>query len=255
MNKMNYIFQLRNNGKGNTDYEIYVNTSAILSSQKDFSELCNQDELCFQISHQVEELWMRVIATTLLDIDDHMQKHNTLQALILFQRVHKIQKIMNDQLSILETIAPKDYQTIRENLGRGSGMESPGFKILLQMAPELWTTFKTCYLDKEKLTLAQIYDTEYSQCESYVIAEQMLEYDALFQSFRYFHLRLVDRTIGPRSISLKGRRTDALVISTSMQFFPPLWETRTQMTEAWSQQRQAQSYHSKKELPTVTCEH
>ena len=55
------------NGEGTLDYELYLNTKALLSCQTRFDELCNADELQFQIVHQVEELWMKLIAYTLLD--------------------------------------------------------------------------------------------------------------------------------------------------------------------------------------------
>src|ERR1700682_1338448 len=56
------------NGEGTLDYELYLNTKALLSCQKDFKEFCNPDELQFQVVHQVEEMWMKLIAYTLLDI-------------------------------------------------------------------------------------------------------------------------------------------------------------------------------------------
>jgi len=58
------------NGEGTLDYEIYLNTKALLSCQKDFKEFCNPGELQFQVVHQVEEMWMKLIGYTLLDIDD-----------------------------------------------------------------------------------------------------------------------------------------------------------------------------------------
>ncbi len=50
------------NGEGTLDYELYLNTKALLSCQTKYQELCNADELQFQIVHQVEELWMKLIA-------------------------------------------------------------------------------------------------------------------------------------------------------------------------------------------------
>ena len=43
-------------GDGTLDYELYLNTKALLSCQRRFEEFCNQDELQFQIVHQIEEL-------------------------------------------------------------------------------------------------------------------------------------------------------------------------------------------------------
>src|SRR6185437_7046708 len=83
------------NGEGTFDYEIYLNTKALLSCQKDFDAFCNGDELQFQIVHQVEELWMKLIGYTLLDIDDYLQQENTNRVVSLFRRVHTAQRLMS----------------------------------------------------------------------------------------------------------------------------------------------------------------
>src|SRR4029077_15774072 len=91
------------NGEGALDYEIYLNTKALLSCQKDFQEFCNRDELQFQIVHQIEELLIKLVGLSLLDIDDYLQQENTNRVLTLFRRVHLTLRLMTDQLSLLET--------------------------------------------------------------------------------------------------------------------------------------------------------
>jgi len=111
-------------GEGTLDYELYLNTKTLLSCQSKFADFCNKDELQFQIVHQIEELWMKLIAYTLLDIDEYLQQQNTNRVLTLFRRVHIAQKLMSEQLALLETMSPKEYQEIRKRLGNGSGQES-----------------------------------------------------------------------------------------------------------------------------------
>ena len=190
------------NGKGTLDYEIYLKTQALLSCQKDFKDLCNSDELQFQIVHQSEELWMKLIAYTLLDIDDYIQQENTNRVITLFGRVHRIQRIMIEQLSVLETMSPKEYQEIRAVLGNGSGQESPGFSTLLKMYKPLWKSFVKYYLKQHNLTLEKIYNHDYNHCNAYVVAEALVEYDELFQKFRYHHFQLIYRSIGIQAKSL-----------------------------------------------------
>ena len=93
------------NGEGTLDYEVYLQTKALLSCQTDYAELCNKDELQFQLVHQVEELWMKLIAYTLLDIDEYLQQENTNRVLTLFRRIHAIQRLMIEQIALLETMA------------------------------------------------------------------------------------------------------------------------------------------------------
>ena len=221
------------NGEGTLDYEIYINTKALLHCQKDFKDLCNADELQFQVVHQVEELWMKLIGYTLLDIDDYIQQENTNRVVTFFRRVHIAMRLMINQLDLLETMSPKEYQQIRLQLGNGSGQESPGFRTLLKMHQPLWNSFKSHYLDKHHLTVEKIYNSEYSHSDAYVVAEALAEFDELFQRFRFCHIQLIHRTIGLDAKSLKGRGVDLLNEGQRVKFFPELWEIRNQMTDAW----------------------
>ena len=220
-------------GQGDLDYELYLNTAEVLRCQKDFSELCNQDELQFQIVHQIEELWMKLIAYTLLDIDEYMAARNTNRVLTLFKRVHIAQRLLIEQLTLLETVSPKEYQTIRLGLGAGSGQESPGFRALLGMAPYLWQTYKTHYLDEQGLTVEAVYDTSYDHGDASVVAEHLVEFDELFQNFRFHHMQLIRRSVGIDAKSLKGRPVEILESGQRHTFFPDLWAVRSKMTDAW----------------------
>lgn len=221
------------NGEGTLDYELYLNTRSLLACQKDFKDFCNADELQFQIVHQVEELWMKLIGYTLLDIDDYLQQENTNRVISLFRRVHTALRLMTSQLDLLETMSPKEYQEIRLQLGNGSGQESPGFRTLLKMPGPLWQSFKAAYLDKHDLTIEKIYNSQYSHSDAYVVAEALAEFDELFQRFRFCHIQLIHRTIGLGAKSLKGRSVDLLNEGQRVKFFPELWEIRSQMTDTW----------------------
>ena len=227
-----YFYSIMN-GEGTLDYELYLNTRQLLSCQKEFRAFCNRDELQFQVVHQIEELWLKLINYTLLDLDDYIQQENTNRVVTLFKRGHIALKLMTDQLSLLETMSPKEYQEIRLQLGNGSGQESPGFRTILRMHKPLWDSFKACYLDKHGLTVEKIYNSEYKHCGAYVVAEALAEFDELFQKFRYHHLQLIHRTIGLGAKSLKGRSVEILQEGLRTAFFPELWEIRNKMTDAW----------------------
>ncbi|MGH9733502.1 MAG: tryptophan 2,3-dioxygenase family protein [Candidatus Acidiferrales bacterium] len=220
-------------GEGTLDYEVYLKTKALLSCQKDFQDFCNADELQFQIVHQVEEMWMKLINYTLLDIDDYIQQENSWRVLTLFRRVHLALRLMTEQLGLLETMSPKEYQEIRLQLGNGSGQESPGFRVILRMHPLIWQSFKEHYLDRHDLTIEKIYDSEYRHDATYAVAEALAEFDELFQRFRYAHLQLIQRTIGLEAKSLKGRAVDLLFEGLHHRFYPELWDIRNRMTDTW----------------------
>ena len=171
-----YFYSIMN-GEGTLDYELYLNTRALLSCQKDFASLCNADELQFQVVHQAEEIWMKLINYTLLDIDDYLQQENTNRIISLFRRVHIALRLMIDQLALLETMSPKEYQEIRLQLGNGSGQESPGFRVILRMHPHIWNSFKAHYLEKHNLTVEGIYNSGYNHGDAYMVAEALAEFD------------------------------------------------------------------------------
>ncbi|MBL4852706.1 MAG: tryptophan 2,3-dioxygenase [Robiginitomaculum sp.] len=231
MDKKYYLEILR--GAGKLDYEIYLNTEQLLACQKEADELCNRDELMFMIVHQIEELWMKLIATTLLEINDEMLARRSYKVLTLFRRVEMCQEMMTTQLRLLETMSPKDYQEIRILLGNGSGQESPGFRVLLKMPADIWATFTKIYLEGGAKTLEQIYDSEYDHGDAYMVAEALAEFDEQFQKFRHSHMQLIYRSIGVNANSLKGRSVEILQTGMRQKFFPDLWQVRADMTDRW----------------------
>jgi tryptophan 2,3-dioxygenase len=224
------------NGEGTLDYELYLNTRALFACQKDFHAFCNRDELQFQVVHQVEELWMKLIGYTLLDIDDYLQQENTNRVVTLFRRVHVTLRLMTEQLGLLETMSPKEYHEIRLQLGHGSGQESPGFRVILKMHVPIWESFKKHYLDNHGLSIESVYNSGYTHSDAYVVAESLAEFDELFQKFRYHHLQLIHRTIGLGAKSLKGRSVQLLDDGLRTQFFRELWDIRNKMTDEWGAQ-------------------
>lgn len=215
------------------DYGVYLQCDRLLTCQKPLSEMVNADELQFQIVHQVEELWMKLIAYTLVDVLDYLEKQDTHRVVTLMGRVHRLMRMMTAQLDLLETMSPKEYQQIRLQLGNGSGQESPGFKLLLRLPPDLWRGFRHAYLDSRGLTVADIYDEHYDHGDAYVVAEALIEFDELFQKFRANHLYLIHRSIGLGSKSLKGRPVEMLEGGARHRFFPELWDIRCDMTDRW----------------------
>ncbi len=215
------------------DYGVYLNCDRLLTCQKPLDDLCNADELQFQIVHQVEELWMKLMSFTLVEVIEYLKTGETNRVVTLMGRVHRLQRMMVQQLDVLETMSPKEYQEIRLQLGNGSGQESPGFRTLLKMPPDLWKAFVAQYLAPTGRTVADVYNEGYAHDDAYVIAEALIEFDELFQKFRWHHLFLIHRSIGLGSKSLKGRPVDLLQSGAKHRFFPELWDIRGAMTDSW----------------------
>jgi tryptophan 2,3-dioxygenase len=174
---------------------------------------------------------MKLLVETLMDIDEHMAAERTHRVVTLFSRAHRIMRLMTQQLELLETMSPKEYQEIRLQLGNGSGQESPGFRILLHIPGQLWPAFERHYLRGR--TVREVYDTGYSHDDAYAVAEALMEFDELFQKFRSSHIQLIHRSIGLGAMSLKGRSVELLESGVRHRFFPELWTVRSEMTDAW----------------------
>lgn len=227
-----YFYELMG-AMGKSDYENYLQTADLFACQKSFSELCNQDELQFQIVHQIEELLLRLVNYTLLDVDECFGQHHTFKAITLFKRVHILQKNMLEMIDALETMSPKDYQLIRLRLGSGSGLNSPGFTVFNKIHQPLWESYKQYYLVQRQLTLQVIYEKNYDHNESYLLAECMIELDELHMRFFQRHLDLIGRTIGKEATSLRGNAIDYLQKKAHTPLFPELWSIRSEMSDTW----------------------
>ena len=110
-----------------SDYEKFVNTAALLACQRPLESLVSSHELFFQVTHQVMELWMKVIAYELRVAVDEINRNDAGEAVLRLHRVREIERVLTDQITVMETLSPADYHPIRMTLGHGSGSESPGF--------------------------------------------------------------------------------------------------------------------------------
>ena len=77
-----------------TDYEKFVNTEALLACQRPIDGLVNTHELFFQVTHQVMELWMKVIAHELRVVMDEMAHDDLLEAASRLQRGREIARLL-----------------------------------------------------------------------------------------------------------------------------------------------------------------
>jgi len=217
-----------------TDYERYIRTEELLALQKPTEQLSCHDELQFQIVHQVAELWMKLIAHELTGVSSCLAADRCGPALAGLLRVTRIQRLLLAQLDQLDTMAPRDYMTIRTVLGNGSGQESPGFKALLRLPGEkVWPAFDT-FRAGRGVALREIYEHHELHFELYQVCEALTDFDQLLQLWRQRHLMLVYRIIGAGTPSLKGKPSELLERGMKQRFFPELWDVRDEVFAEWT---------------------
>jgi len=222
-----------------TDYEKYIRTEELLSLQKAPDCLSCHDELQFQVVHQTAELWMKLIEHELRFFCTLLDDGQVARAMTHLGRVTRIQRLLLAQLDLLDTMTPIDYMTIRAELGRGSGQESPGFRTMLRLPGEIvWPSFVR-YLESQGLTLRQVYDQPHELHVVHQVCEGLVDYDQLLQTWRYRHLMLVYRIIGTGTPSLKGKHSDLLAHGMKQRFFPKLWDVRDEVFADWTREAEA----------------
>jgi len=119
-------------------YQDYLNLEKILNSQHLLSQKYGHsahDEMLFIIVHQVYELWFKQILyelDSLLEIfhKDEIQESHISWGAARLERIIEIQKILIDQITVLETMTPMDFLDFRDFLIPASGFQSVQFRII-----------------------------------------------------------------------------------------------------------------------------
>ena len=222
-------------GNGELDYERYVRTTDLLSLQSKHDELSDPDELMFQVVHQAQELWLKLIGHELAEVVDDLDRDDLWPVAGRLERLVRILGCMADELRVLETLTPDTYQVIRRNLGNGSGQESPGYNTVQTAAPYVLTALGGV-LDRAGLSLAEVYRTGDPALKR--VCEALLDFDGRYQTWLMGHFMLVRRTIGVGrdTKALDGVPARVLTGRMTKPLFGDLWRVRDELTEGWERE-------------------
>lgn len=224
-------------GRGALDYEIYVKTQMLLSLQTPMADLVIPDELLFQVVHQAQELWLKLGAFEVTVAIDAMDRNELFAASASFERIVAVLRCLGVEIRILETLSPASFQTIRRQLGNGSGLESPGYSRMRLAADEAEGALARL-LEAREATLLDVYTRPSEFPDLHRICEHFVDWDEAFQSWLMTHFLLVRRTIGvARDVrALDGFPTRALAPRMAKPLFPRLWDVRVDMTKGWTRE-------------------
>jgi tryptophan 2,3-dioxygenase len=215
-------------GHGDTEYERYLHTVELLKLQKPAEHRSHPDELLFQTVHQVEELWMKSMVHDLGEMVVHLDNDRFSDARHALQRVAELGMLLERQLMLFETMLPSAYLVIRKGLGRGSGLDSPGFVRLNEIAPQVYASFERA-LHRHNIDLMDLYRKPLTHPPLREVAEGLVDFDAAMQRFKREHIMVVRRIIGIGTASLRGNPMELLERSAQLTYFPALWAVRDGM--------------------------
>lgn len=235
------------------NYGSYLALEELLELQRPRSSPEHPDELLFIIVHQASELWFKLILHELEGLSSRMMEYDTLGAVSQIKRVNALMRIVTSQLNALETLPPQRFAQFRGYLGTSSGSQSVQFRAIEAMSglrdthfmqvleehapipervknalsrPTLQDQFNSM-LAHDGVTLQQVY-TEEHQRPLQMLAEGLLEYEQAFAMWRFLHVQLVERIIGPNTGGTGGTLGSKYLQRTvSQKFFPDLWAVRS----------------------------
>ncbi len=236
-------------------YPSYLALDELLSLQRPRSQPVHPDELLFIIVHQASELWFKVILHELDAVVDSLRKFEAQLALWHVGRLNAMMRIVSSQLSSLELLPPQHFLEFRGFLGTSSGSQSVQFRAIEAASglrePHFIAALEAHgpippqvqkYLDQPTLQdlllgLIEHEGTDVKQLyvgpgptTLFFLAEAFLEYEQGFAEWRFKHVQLVERVIGPGTSGTGGTLGARYLAKTvSQRFFPKLWEARGEM--------------------------
>jgi tryptophan 2,3-dioxygenase len=111
-------------------YGGYLKLSELTSLQHLLSDPLQHDEMLFIIIHQVYELWFKELLHELDTIIERLDSDLPLAAHRLVRRCIEIERVLVDQIAVLETMMPTDFLAFRDHLMPASGFQSFQFREL-----------------------------------------------------------------------------------------------------------------------------
>lgn len=123
-------------------YHTYLELDKLLDAQHprsiEVEKVEAHDEMLFIIMHQVYELWFKQIIHELSSIaamfeGDRMDEREISTAVSRMERIIEIQKLLIEQINVMETMTAMDFLDFRQYLFPASGFQSLQFRIVENM--------------------------------------------------------------------------------------------------------------------------
>jgi tryptophan 2,3-dioxygenase len=111
-------------------YGGYLKVRELISLQHLLSDPPQHDEMLFIVIHQVYELWFKELLHELDAIIERLNADQPLAAHRLVRRCIEVERVLVDQIAVLETMMPTDFLAFRDHLLPASGFQSFQFREL-----------------------------------------------------------------------------------------------------------------------------
>ncbi len=251
-------------------YGSYLRLPQLLDAQHLESDPPAHDELLFITIHQVYELWFKQLLHEVEAARDAMSGGvaggRLWWAQHLLARVHVIERVLVQQVDVLETMTPQDFLEFRQRLAPASGFQSVQFRELEFLSgakdpsyvqrfrglteaeqehlaarlaePSLWDAFLDVLrsfglaagTDEEISASLRTAAHDRSQyAVVWALAEALLQHDELAASWRARHVVMVERMIGSKSGTGGSSGAGYLRSRIPVRYYPLLWDLRSEL--------------------------
>ena len=261
--------RMTSGAKEQLSYGSYLRVDELLALQQPLSSPVHHDEMLFIIIHQVYELWFKQLLHEIEAVMRDLAAGDLLRVTKHFRRMDPIQRLIETQVDILETMTPHEFNAFRDHLNPASGFQSLQFREIEFMAglrntdalkhiqmdskqrarlerrlsePSLYDRVKALLRrrgfaadthDELIASFQTIYSGAPEDYDLYLLLEQLIEFDERFLLWRGRHIRMVERMIGAKRGT--GGSLGAAYLATTLdnRFFPELWEVRTHLGKGY----------------------
>jgi tryptophan 2,3-dioxygenase len=250
-------------------YGSYLQLEGLLAAQRLESQA--HDELLFITIHQVYELWFKQLlheATAARDamLDDDADADRLWWAQHLLQRMHVVERVLVQQIDVLETMTPQDFLQFRQQLAPASGFQSVQYRELEFLSgakdpsfverfkgltpaeterlrrrleePTLWDAFVHVLArrgldvaDEHAITesVRRAAHDRASYADVWALAEALLQHDELAAAWRARHVVMVERMIGAKTGTGGSTGVSYLRSRQNLRYYPLLWDLRSHL--------------------------
>jgi tryptophan 2,3-dioxygenase len=214
------------------------------------------DELLFIVAHQVYELWFKVILFELEAARDRIDADDIFFARHYLHRVHVIERLLIEQIEVLETMSPQDFLAFRSELAPASGFQSVQFREVeflsglkdpkylqrLEASPEeinrlrkrlddpsVDDAFQALLGRRGSPPLVDVFRDRERYGDLFDLCEALLDHDESFANWRARHVLMVERQIGGKTGTGGSSGAQYLRTTLGKRFYPELWDVRSNL--------------------------
>jgi tryptophan 2,3-dioxygenase len=251
---------------GQLTYGTYLRVSELLAQQVPESDPAAHDELLFITIHQSYELWFKLLLHELADARDRMLAGEAYLPRIRLERCLSIERVLVNQVDVIDTMTPQDFLAFRTKLAPASGFQSAQFREIEFLSglkdpsylerfrglsaqeraglrrrldePSLWDGYLALLRargfavdDREDRFAALL--TIATDREKYGplwdLAEAFVAHDQAWSLWRARHVLMAERQIGTKPGTGGSGGGSYLRSRVEFKFYPDLWELRSRL--------------------------